>query len=116
MIKTIRCLAVTCLMLLSAGCGMLAVPSRVTLPAKPMRTILVSDRDTGAVVASADVTFQMWKYVNWMEPMPLGMWGPYSQTSSNASQPELADSWSATALGDGLFQFEPKSRTKWTQV
>jgi hypothetical protein len=81
-----------------------------------MRTVLVTDRDTGAAVSSAHVTFEMWKHVNWMKPMPFETWGPYSPTNSIAWQPEIADSWNATDLGDGLFRFEPKGKTGWTQV
>ena len=64
--RTIRCLALTRLPLLFAGCGMRAVPSRVTLPSEHLRTVLVSDRDTGAAVPSASVTFEMWKQVKIM--------------------------------------------------
>ena len=114
--KTIKCLALICLPLPFTGCGMLAVPSRVTLPSEHLGTVLVSDQDTGAAIPSARVTFEMWKHVNWMKPMPFETWGPYSSTNSSGWQPELADSWSATALGDGLFQFDSKRKTGWTQV
>ena len=95
---------------------MLAVPNRVTLPSEPMRTVLVTDRDTGDAVPSAHVTFEMWKHVNWMKPTPFEAWGTYSPTNSRAWQPEIAASWDAVALGDGLFRFESKHKTGWTQV
>ena len=114
--KTIRSLALICLPLLSAGCGILGVPSRVSMPAVPMRTVLVSDRDSGAPLPSAQVTFEMWEHVNWLKPFPLETWGTYSRTNNASWEPHPTETWRATPLGNGLFRIDPRQRTGWAQV
>jgi len=112
----IRTFSVLCILPLTAGCGILAVPHRVGLPEDYMQMVRVSDRDSGEPLPSAQVSFHMSKYVNWMKPMPRTTWGPYRPANDPGREPDTTTAWRAMPLGDGVFRIKPKHRIGWTQV
>ena len=101
------------------GCGGLFVPDTVAIPQKPLQTILVVDKRTKKPIPNAQVVCEIYKYKNWLRPIPL--WGcgiPAKKPMGNIENHPDQDTWtfSAQPHGDGVFMFESKVKVGWTQI
>lgn len=99
------------------GCGLLAVPERITFPHSSMKTVVVLDRETGTPVKNATVTCHLRKHKNWIRPHPWLLIGTNnSAIPGSAPANDRSVSWEAVHDGNGVYTFEPRSKVGWIQV
>ena len=105
-------IAIVVLALTSGGCGLIAVPMRTTVPARPLRKVVVKDAVTGTTLDNARVGFFLRRYHGWGKPVPeIVVWKSDKHDLDSFSS-ELASGTGRMARHEnqGTYEIAPVSR------
>jgi hypothetical protein len=97
----------------TGGCGLLMVPQCRALPHANLRTIVITDFDTGEPVTDADVKCYFYSDSKWWYPP---IWEYSSEMPEYPGHNTWPDPLEATHASDGVYELPVAYKVRWIQV